>query len=167
MEIRTSGKKVDWEGAQSSRKQAGSAGSGRKRRKNSLGKAARPHSPARAGNSSAVQGPSPTESARLPSSAVREPYCGKGVACQLVASLLAQLEGCIVTLYTHPRFLGLYEKLGFRRQKTGFVAFTKGASHAALMEREGFLSRKASGSKGRQGKFDSKNSLIDSETSAS
>lgn len=71
--------------------------------------------------------------------AVREPYRGKGVARQLVASLLAQLEGCIVTLYTHPRFLGLYEKLGFRRQKTGFVAFTKGASHAALMEREGFL----------------------------
>lgn len=71
--------------------------------------------------------------------AVAETHRGRGTARTLVNSLLARLQGCVVTLYTHPSILGLYEKLGFRRQKTAFMAFTAGAAHQDLMEREGFL----------------------------
>lgn len=71
--------------------------------------------------------------------AVEAAHRKEGIARALVNALLAQLKGCVVTLYTHPRILGLYEKLGFRRQKTAFMLFTEGAAHQDLMEREGFL----------------------------
>ena len=53
--------------------------------------------------------------------AIHPDYHGGGLGRALIDSLLEQVRGCNTILYTHPKTVAFYEKLGFRRQKTGFV----------------------------------------------
>ena len=54
-------------------------------------------------------------------------------------SIMKQVEGCNVILYTHPRTVALYEKLGFRRQKTGMAIYQGNAEDLKRMETVGFI----------------------------
>ncbi|MBP1736235.1 MAG: acetyltransferase family protein [Oscillospiraceae bacterium] len=71
--------------------------------------------------------------------AVDEAYRGQQLGRAVIESLLEQVKGCTVTLYTHPKTVRLYEKFGFRRQKTGMVLYGVGAETLSWMEDEGFL----------------------------
>jgi ribosomal protein S18 acetylase RimI-like enzyme len=71
--------------------------------------------------------------------ALDEAYHGRQEGRALVEALKAQVAGCTITLYTHPKTVGLYERLGFRRQKTGFVLFNQGPEKLQWFEEVGFL----------------------------
>jgi ribosomal protein S18 acetylase RimI-like enzyme len=71
--------------------------------------------------------------------AVDETYRGRQVGRAVIESLLEQVKGCIVILYTHPQTIALYEKFGFRRQKTGFVKLDIEPDKMKWMENEGFF----------------------------
>lgn len=71
--------------------------------------------------------------------ALDEAYRGSQWGRAIIESLLEQVKGCTVILYTHPQTLAMYEKFGFRRQKTGFVIFNKSEEELKWMEEEGFL----------------------------
>lgn len=47
----------------------------------------------------------------------------QGIGRCLIETLLEQLSGQIVTLYTHPQTFQYYEKLGFSNLNTGFIKF--------------------------------------------
>jgi len=55
--------------------------------------------------------------------AVKDDYRGNGLGKVIVDSILEQVEGCNVILYTHPKHIGLYEHWGFSRLKTGYIKF--------------------------------------------
>ena len=56
------------------------------------------------------------------------------------ALLLEKLKGTNIILYTHPQTLTLYEKYGFRRNKTAFSHFSHGSEEGLKwMEDEGFF----------------------------
>lgn len=65
-------------------------------------------------------------------------YHGKQIGRQIIESLLDQVKGCTVILYTHPQTIALYEKFGFRRQKTGFVMYGN-QTDPNWMEEVGFI----------------------------
>lgn len=71
--------------------------------------------------------------------ALAEEYHGKGLGRLLIDSVLEQLKGQTVILYTHPQTVAMYEKFGFRRQKTGFVLFAGGKERVDRMEEMDFL----------------------------
>jgi ribosomal protein S18 acetylase RimI-like enzyme len=71
--------------------------------------------------------------------ALAEAYHGKQIGRLLIESLLRQVKGCTVTLYTHPKTVGMYEKFGFRRLKTGMVIFEAGEEELEWMEDTGFV----------------------------
>ncbi len=55
--------------------------------------------------------------------AVRDEYRGNGLGKVIVDYLLKQVEGCNVILYTHPKYIGLYEHWGFSRLKTAYAIY--------------------------------------------
>lgn len=71
--------------------------------------------------------------------AVDEKYHGKGIGRLIIESILEQIKGCTVTLYTHPRTVALYEKFGFRRLKTGMTLFADPDHTVSYLEEAGFL----------------------------
>lgn len=71
--------------------------------------------------------------------AVDSGYHGKQIGRAMIDSLISQLQGCTIILYTHPQTVALYEKFGFRRQKTGMVLLQKEQEEVEWMEKEGFL----------------------------
>lgn len=71
--------------------------------------------------------------------AVNESYHGKGIGRLIIGTLLEQVRGCTVTLYTHPRTIALYEKFGFRRLKTGMTLFAAPGHALDYLEETGFL----------------------------
>lgn len=71
--------------------------------------------------------------------AVDAAYRGHQIGRAIIESLLDQVKGCIAILYTHPQTIALYEKFGFRRQKTGFVKLNIAPEKEKWMENEGFL----------------------------
>lgn len=71
--------------------------------------------------------------------ALREEYHGKQIGRAIIESLLEQVKGCTVALYTHPKTVAMYEKFGFRRQKTGMVIYEADAKEVKWLEEEGFL----------------------------
>ncbi|WMC93274.1 GNAT family N-acetyltransferase [Kineothrix sp. MB12-C1] len=71
--------------------------------------------------------------------ALDEEYQGYGIGRRLIALLLDQLKGQNIILYTHPRTVALYEKMGFRRNKTAMCIFDVGKEKQEWMEQEGFL----------------------------
>ena len=73
--------------------------------------------------------------------ALKEAYQGRQLGRALIDALLEELQGTNVILYTHPKTVAFYEKLGFRRQKTGFVCYDRQQSAEELkwLEDTGFL----------------------------
>ncbi len=71
--------------------------------------------------------------------AVNEAYQGQGIGRRIIESLLEQVKGCTVTLYTHPRSVALYEKFGFRRLKTGMTLFADPNHAINALESTGFI----------------------------
>lgn len=72
--------------------------------------------------------------------AVDSAYQGRHVGHTIITSLLEKLKGINVILYTHPQTLTLYEKYGFRRNKTAFAYFGHGTPEGLQwMEEEGFF----------------------------
>ena len=71
--------------------------------------------------------------------ALEEKYHGRQLGRLLIDSILKQVEGQTVILYTHPQTVAMYEKFGVRRQKTGFVLFAGGEERARHMEEMDFL----------------------------
>ena len=71
--------------------------------------------------------------------ALDESYHGRQLGRLLIDSVLEQVQGQTVILYTHPQTVAMYEKFGFRRQKTGMVIFEGGAERAKHMEDMDFL----------------------------
>ena len=55
--------------------------------------------------------------------AVMEEYQGAGLGRRILEAMLSRLSGCNVVLYASPGKEGFYEKLGFRRMKTGMALF--------------------------------------------
>lgn len=64
--------------------------------------------------------------------AILPEYQGHGVGRKIIESLLAQMPGCNVILYASPGKEPFYEKLGFRRMRTGMARFLK---ERAMQER--------------------------------
>lgn len=71
--------------------------------------------------------------------ALQEEYHGKGIGGKLIETLLEQIKGLNIILYTHPRTVALYEKYGFRRSKTAMCSFVGSKEHLQFMNEEGFL----------------------------
>jgi len=69
--------------------------------------------------------------------ALEEEYHSRQIGRTIVNSLLEQVKGCNVILYTHPKTVAMYEKFGFRRSKTGMVIFPE--EKLGEMEGMGFL----------------------------
>ncbi|GAB2021811.1 hypothetical protein RyT2_08850 [Pseudolactococcus yaeyamensis] len=61
--------------------------------------------------------------ANLYNIAVAEHLQGQGIGRRIIQTLLDQLKGQIVGLYTHPKTFTYYEKMGFSHLKTGFIKF--------------------------------------------
>lgn len=71
--------------------------------------------------------------------ALDEEFQGNGIGRKLIETLLAQVEGQNIILYTHPRTVSLYEKMGFRRSKTAMCMFGGSQESIIWKEKEGFL----------------------------
>lgn len=71
--------------------------------------------------------------------ALEEAYQGRQLGRAIIESLLDQVRGCNVILYTHPKTVELYERLGFRRQKTGMAIYAESEEKVQWMEDIGFL----------------------------
>ncbi len=71
--------------------------------------------------------------------ALDEEYQGYGIGRKLIELLLDQVKGQNVILYTHPRTVALYEKMGFRRNKTAMSIFRGSEDSLNWMKKEGFL----------------------------
>jgi ribosomal protein S18 acetylase RimI-like enzyme len=71
--------------------------------------------------------------------ALEEEFQGNGTGKKLINLLLDQVKGQNVILYTHPRTVALYEKIGFRRSKTAMCIYSGSEDSRSFMEREGFL----------------------------
>ncbi|GLC80537.1 GNAT family N-acetyltransferase [Lacrimispora brassicae] len=71
--------------------------------------------------------------------ALDEEYQGYGIGRKLIRLLLDQVKGQNVILYTHPRTVALYEKMGFRRNKTAMCLFSGSEESLNWIEKEGFL----------------------------
>lgn len=53
--------------------------------------------------------------------AVEKRLQGKGIGRKIIQTLLDQLTGQTVTLYTHPQTYSYYESIGFSNLNTGFI----------------------------------------------
>lgn len=63
--------------------------------------------------------------------AVRPTLQGKGIGKLIIQTLLNRMPRCNVMLYAAPGKDGFYQKLGFRRMKTGMALFTDATGMAA------------------------------------
>lgn len=73
--------------------------------------------------------------------ALDEEYHGNGIGREMIERLLDQLKGQNIVLYTHPKTVALYEKFGFRRNKTAMTIYGYGCppESRAFVENNGFL----------------------------
>jgi ribosomal protein S18 acetylase RimI-like enzyme len=72
--------------------------------------------------------------------ALEEKYRGREIGRAIIESLIGQVPGCTVILYTHPRTVAMYEHMGFRRFKTALIYFGDGENeHHEFMEEKGFI----------------------------
>jgi len=60
--------------------------------------------------------------------AVGVEYQGRGLGKMILEILLSRLQDCNVILYASPGKEGFYEKIGFRKMKTGMAKFIKSES---------------------------------------
>lgn len=66
-------------------------------------------------------------------------YQGYGIGKEMIRNLLRQLAGQNVILYTHPKTISLYERMGFRRAKSAMEYFDIDEEHLEWMEQVGFF----------------------------
>lgn len=71
--------------------------------------------------------------------ALDEEYQGNGIGREMIARLVAQLQGQNIILYTHPQTVAMYEKFGFRRNKTALSMFAAAEDHMEWLESTGFF----------------------------
>lgn len=71
--------------------------------------------------------------------ALKEEYHGKQLGRMLIESIIEQVKNCNIILYTHPQTIAMYEKFGFRRQKTGMAIYHGTAEDMIRMEKVGFI----------------------------
>lgn len=71
--------------------------------------------------------------------ALEEKYHGRKWGRAIIEALLEQVKGCSVILFTHPQTLGLYEKIGFRRLKTGMIYLETDEKDWKRIEETGFV----------------------------
>ena len=57
--------------------------------------------------------------------AVLPEFQGRGIGAMIMREILNALPGCNIILYASPGKEGFYQKLGFRRMKTGMARFRK------------------------------------------
>ena len=57
--------------------------------------------------------------------AVQPEFQGKGIGAKIMDSILQWISHCNVILYASPGKEGFYQKLGFRKMKTGMAHFKK------------------------------------------
>jgi ribosomal protein S18 acetylase RimI-like enzyme len=69
--------------------------------------------------------------------AVDSKYHHLGIGSEMIRRLVHQYQQCNIILYTHPKTVGWYEKLGFERMNTGMAIYQ--ADHREWMRKEGFL----------------------------
>jgi len=66
--------------------------------------------------------------------AVAQDYQGRGIGRIIVEKIISRLPCCNVILYAAPGREGFYEKLGFRRMRTGMALFR----NSTIMKERGF-----------------------------
>ncbi len=66
--------------------------------------------------------------------AVLPEFQGKGIGKMIMKNILSQISHCNIILYATPGKEGFYQKLGFRKMKTGMAHFKKSES----MKERGF-----------------------------
>jgi ribosomal protein S18 acetylase RimI-like enzyme len=72
--------------------------------------------------------------------AVDPDYQKQHVGHTIITTLVEKLKGINIVLYTHPQTLTLYEKYGFKRNKTAFSYFDHSTVESLQwMEEEGFF----------------------------
>lgn len=71
--------------------------------------------------------------------ALDDEYQGYGIGRKLLETLLEQVKGQNIILYTHPKTVALYERLGFRRNKTALCSFSGDKESIDWMSKEGFF----------------------------
>ena len=71
--------------------------------------------------------------------ALDEEYQGYGIGREMITRLMDQLKGQNVILYTHPRTVAMYEKFGFRRNKTALCVFSGTEEQLDWMDQVGFF----------------------------
>lgn len=67
--------------------------------------------------------------------AVATAYQGKGLGRLIMENILARISHCNIILYASPGKEGFYEKLQFKKMKTGMARFTNGE----VMRTRGFI----------------------------
>ncbi len=71
--------------------------------------------------------------------ALDDEFQGQGIGRTLITKLLDQVRGQNIILYTHPRTVALYERMGFRRNKTAMCIFSGTEDSLKWMENQGFM----------------------------
>ncbi|WP_459480737.1 GNAT family N-acetyltransferase [Clostridium saccharoperbutylacetonicum] len=69
--------------------------------------------------------------------ALDERYQGKGLGEKIIDELIEQVKQCNIILYTHPKTIEFYEKLGFSKMKTGMAMYNK--DHLEELKNMGFI----------------------------
>jgi ribosomal protein S18 acetylase RimI-like enzyme len=67
--------------------------------------------------------------------AVDERYHGKGLGRLIINNLLTFIGHCNVVLYTHPKTVDFYRRLGFKSMKTGLALYR----NEPLLKEMGFI----------------------------
>jgi ribosomal protein S18 acetylase RimI-like enzyme len=67
--------------------------------------------------------------------AILPEYQGRGIGRKIMDAILERVAGCNIVLYATPGKEGFYEKLGFRRLRTGMAIFL----NPERLERRGFI----------------------------
>lgn len=71
--------------------------------------------------------------------ALNPEYQGIGIGKEMIRNLLHQLKGQNVILYTHPKTVSLYERMGFRRAKSAMEYFDTDEENLDWLEQTGFF----------------------------
>lgn len=69
--------------------------------------------------------------------ALDERYQGKGLGRKIINELIEQVKQCNIILYTHPKTIEFYEKLGFSKMKTGMAMYKK--DHLEELKKMSFI----------------------------
>lgn len=69
--------------------------------------------------------------------ALDERYQGKGLGKKIIDEIIEQVKQCNIILYTHPKTIEFYEKLGFSKMKTGMAMYNK--DHLEELKNMGFI----------------------------